>query len=104
MLLAIYNCVSIPFDAAFSPEANLIYDIWEGCVDVAFAVDVVLNFRTTYVNSHTGLEVIFAWPIAKNYIKSGRFFIDLAASIPFERIYQLLTGTSGDSSDNPAAL
>jgi hypothetical protein len=90
MLLAIYNCISIPFDAAFSPEANLYYDLWEGVVDIMFAIDVVINFRTTYVNGQTGLEVTSGWKIAKNYIKSGRFFVDLMASIPFERVYQVI--------------
>ncbi len=89
MLLAIYNCISIPFNASFAPDAVIYYEIWEGLVDICFAVDIVINFRTTYVNSQTGLEVTSGWRAAWNYIKSGRFIVDLLASIPFERIFLL---------------
>jgi potassium voltage-gated channel Eag-related subfamily H protein 6 len=96
MLLAIYNCISIPFNASFAPDPIIYYEIWEGLVDVCFAVDIVINFRTTYVNSSTGLEVIGGWKVAWNYIRSGRFFVDLMASIPFERFF-LLFFEAGDS-------
>ena len=87
MMLAIYNSISIPFEAAFNPDVILAYEIWDNFIDICFGIDIFINFRTTYVNSHTGLEVVGQWKIVKNYIKSGRFFIDLLASIPFEKIY-----------------
>ena len=97
MSLAIYNCLSIPFDAAFSPEANFWYDLFETFVDICFAVDIIVNFRTTFINSNSGLEVTNIWKIAYNYIKGGRFMVDLLASVPFERIYEILNPSSGDS-------
>ena len=69
MLLAIYNCISIPFDAAFDPSANFWYDLFETTVDICFAVDILINFRTTYVNPNTGLEVMSSIKIAWNYLK-----------------------------------
>ena len=71
MLLAIYNCISIPFNAAFAPEASIFYDLFESLVDVCFAIDIFINFRTTYINSSTGLEVTGGCRIAITYIKSG---------------------------------
>jgi hypothetical protein len=42
--------------------------------------------RTTFVNLKTGLEIADQKKILINYITSGRIFIDLPASIPFEQI------------------
>lgn len=84
-LLAIYNCISIPLAVAFAFEGEGI-NIWERIVDVSFALDVLINFRTTYVNSKTGFEVFSSKKIALNYIITGRFFVDIGATIPFELI------------------
>lgn len=95
MLLAIYNCISIPFVAAFEPETIIYYRIFESTIDSLFATDVVLNFRTSFVHPKTGLEVVEGTAIAKNYIFGGRFWIDLLATIPFEKVYSLFqSGTS----------
>ena len=60
MLLAIYNCVSIPFNAAFTPDANVVYLVFDSAIDFLFAVDIVVNFRTSFVHPKTGLEIVEA--------------------------------------------
>ena len=92
MLLALYNCISIPFTVAFEPDQIDAYNAWERIVDVCFGLDIALNFRTTYINEKTGFEICDNKTVALNYIKSGRFFVDLAASIPFELLIE-----AGDS-------
>jgi hypothetical protein len=87
MLLAIWNCISIPFTVSFDPDLNTLYKVSETFIDICFGLDIVIAFRTTYVNSKTGFEVVKGRQIAWNYIITGRFFVDLAASIPFEDIY-----------------
>jgi hypothetical protein len=62
-------------------------NIWERFLDVAFGFDLLLNFRTTYINSKTGFEVTDAKRIALTYIVTGRFFIDLGASLPLDSIF-----------------
>lgn len=89
MILAIWNCISIPFDVAFEPEGNSIYRFFEYFIDICFALDIFVAFRTTFINSKTGFEVVKGSEIALNYIVTGRFFVDLAASIPFEELYIL---------------
>lgn len=84
MALALWNCLSIPFDVAFEPEIPKEYEIFEYFVDTCFIIDIFVAFRTTFINEKTGFEVVEGHLIAWNYIISGRFFIDLAASIPFE--------------------
>jgi hypothetical protein len=53
-------------------------------IDIIFLVDLLVNFRTSYVTLDTGDEVIQSKRIAKNYL-CGTFWVDMMASIPFER-------------------
>ena len=52
--------------------------------DVGFILDIVINFRTGYWDD--GTLVMSACTIATRYIKSGWFFFDLIATIPYDRI------------------
>lgn len=60
-------------------------------VDVTFIVDIIINFRTTFVNSN---DEVVSHPakIAVHYLK-GWFVIDLVAAIPFDL---LLVGSDTD--------
>lgn len=51
-------------------------------VDVTFIVDIIINFRTTFVNSNDEV-VSHPGKIAVHYLK-GWFIIDLVAAIPFD--------------------
>ena len=55
---------------------NVFLDVW-------FIIDVILNFRTGYVDH--GVMVMDATLIAKNYSRTY-FFIDFVASVPWERL------------------
>jgi len=50
MLLAVWNCFSIPFEVAFTFEEPVTYIILNYVCDLSFAIDIVLSFRTTYLN------------------------------------------------------
>jgi hypothetical protein len=52
-------------------------------IDVLFAIDILINFRSCYIDPKTDNLVTDPQMISRNYIK-GRFWIDLCASIPFE--------------------
>ena len=60
-------------------------------VDIMFIIDIIINFRTTYVNSQ---EEVISLPskIAAHYFK-GWFLIDLVAAVPFDL---LLFGSEED--------
>ena len=88
MLLAIYNCIMIPFTVAFQPNTGKSFNVWERFVDVCFGLDIIFNFRTSFVNSKTGFEIFSQKKIVRNYITSGRFFMDLGASIPIDTIIE----------------
>ncbi|RTG90291.1 potassium voltage-gated channel Eag-related subfamily H member 7 [Schistosoma bovis] len=65
-------------------------------VDVMFIIDILINFRTTYVNKN---DEVVSHPkrIAAHYIK-GWFIIDLVAAIPFDLLFFRTAG------DQPTAL
>ncbi|XP_047233853.1 potassium voltage-gated channel subfamily H member 6 isoform X1 [Girardinichthys multiradiatus] len=108
LLLVLYTAVFTPYSAAFllDEHGNLRQrrcgytcnplNVVDLMVDVMFIVDIVINFRTTYVDHN---EVVVTQPsrIAKHYIK-GWFLIDMFAATPFD----LLIFRSG--SDEMATL
>jgi len=104
ILLVVWNCISIPFNVAFS--ANVSWDdstlitIVERAIDICFFADIIINFRTTFVNSKTRTEIIDSKGIAINYVVYGRFFVDLAASIPFELLYSSFSSSDSARKQN----
>jgi hypothetical protein len=51
-------------------------------VDIMFIIDILINFRTTYVNKNDQV-VSHPGKIALHYFK-GWFLIDVVAAIPFD--------------------
>jgi hypothetical protein len=83
---------------AFLPshEDSILF-IAENVIDVIFLIDIAINFRTTYFSWATGDEIMNTKLIAKHYISSGQFFLDLLATVPFDLIVTL--AIEDDSSD-----
>jgi hypothetical protein len=94
IILAIYNAITIPLDIAFNPSllSSEGITILESFIDLAFFVDLIINFRTTYISNKTGEEITDTWLIAKKYVIEGTFVIDLLSSIPFDK----LAGSNND--------
>lgn len=59
MVLAAWNCFTIPFFVAFEPEVadHIGVTVMDGVIDLLFLMDIILNFRTTYIDPNTGNEV-----------------------------------------------
>ena len=55
-------------------------------MDVLFALDVFISFRTTIIDEITKVEIMDASVIAKRYILRGRFLVDVVSSIPFDAL------------------
>ncbi|XP_028340693.1 potassium voltage-gated channel subfamily H member 6 isoform X1 [Physeter macrocephalus] len=94
LLLVIYTAIFTPYSAAFllgDQDEPQRADCGYSCsplttvdliVDIMFVVDIVINFRTTYVNAN---DEVVSHPrrIAVHYFK-GWFLIDMVAAIPFD--------------------
>ncbi|XP_026169128.1 potassium voltage-gated channel subfamily H member 6-like [Mastacembelus armatus] len=94
LLLVIYTAIFTPYSATFllsDQEEDAMQTCGYSCsplnvvdliVDIMFIVDIIINFRTTYVNSND--EVVSkSFRIAVHYLK-GWFLIDMVAAIPFD--------------------
>lgn len=105
LLLVIYTAIFTPYVAAFllseekktrvkeSAESRFKDPLTmiELIVDIMFIVDILINFRTTYVNKNDEV-VSHPGKIAVHYFK-GWFLIDVVAAIPFDL---LLFGSETD--------
>ena len=87
MLMATWNCFSIPIEISLKPKVtdSLYYLLLNSVIDILFLVDILITFRTTYIVPSTGNEISEPKAIAKQYLK-GRFWMDLLATIPFDLI------------------
>ncbi|KAH9498165.1 Potassium voltage-gated channel sub H member 8 [Bulinus truncatus] len=86
LLCTFYVAIMVPFNAAFKREGRIKEFIYmDVFVEVMFAIDIVLNFRTTFLNK-SGQVVYDSRLIAINYIR-GWFLLDLLAAIPFDVLY-----------------
>lgn len=94
LLLVLYTAIFTPYSAAFllnelaenqrhvcGYTCNPL-NITDAIVDALFMVDIMISFRTTYVN-HNDEVVTHPKSIAIHYIK-GWFLIDMVAALPFD--------------------
>ncbi|CAI2372401.1 unnamed protein product [Moneuplotes crassus] len=98
IFLAIWNGFSIPFSVAFYEEdqENIGWLIVNSFTDFLFFIDVLINFRTTYMDEATSEEIFDSRLIAIQYLK-GRFWVDMVASIPFDLLARPFFSKDGDS-------
>lgn len=80
-LLATYCSIDIPFWILFPYPQTGFFFFFEIFISVAFLVDLIFNFRTSYYKNET--LVTDPWGIAKNYFFSW-FILDLLSVIPLE--------------------
>jgi hypothetical protein len=85
----------MPFDFAYRSNSHVTLEVLETMVDIVFFFDIVINFRTIYFSSLTNDKITEPIKIAKNYIFSGRFFIDLIASVPVD-LFLLMVNSSNN--------
>eukprot|EP00111_Clytia_hemisphaerica_P018593 TCONS_00054981-protein len=87
LLLVAYLSILLPFNVAFKEHHNLKpFFIADFCLEFIFITDIILNFRTTYINAKTGRLVTNPKQIAFNYLKHW-FVLDMIAVLPFDVIY-----------------
>jgi len=87
IILSVWNSFTAPVEFAYTKGMGF-FDSSEmafanAFLDVIFILDLILNFRTSFIHSQTGEEIFDQKLIAKNYLK-GQFLIDILSAIPFE--------------------
>ncbi|XP_038608916.1 potassium voltage-gated channel subfamily H member 3 [Tachyglossus aculeatus] len=92
LLATLYVAVTVPYSVCFSSarEASASRgppSICDLSVEVLFILDIVLNFRTTFV-SKSGQVVFAPRSICLHYITTW-FLLDLVAALPFDLLHAL---------------
>ncbi|KAM9296168.1 voltage-gated delayed rectifier potassium channel KCNH4 [Gastrophryne carolinensis] len=90
LLATFYVAVTVPYNVCFTghddsvsaARSTIVSDI---AVEMLFILDIILNFRTTYV-SHSGQVVYDPRSICIHYLATW-FFVDLIAALPFDLLY-----------------
>jgi len=80
-----YNAITIPFRICFNNIASADEAIFwvDRCVDLAFIVDVGLNFFTGFVRAKDNQIELHPPNVKWNYFTTW-FFVDIISSIPYE--------------------
>ncbi|XP_057684353.1 potassium voltage-gated channel subfamily H member 8 [Corythoichthys intestinalis] len=88
LLATFYVAVTVPYNVCFIGDdddltrSTTVSDI---AVEILFILDIVFNFRTTYV-SKSGQVIFDARQICFHYLTTW-FVIDLVAALPFDLLY-----------------
>ncbi|XP_020641126.3 voltage-gated delayed rectifier potassium channel KCNH4 isoform X1 [Pogona vitticeps] len=90
LLATFYVAVTVPYNVCFTDiednlaaaRSTIVSDI---AVEMLFIVDIILNFRTTYV-SQSGQVIYDTRSICLHYVATW-FFVDLIAALPFDLLY-----------------
>uniref|UniRef100_A0A8C8VF42 Voltage-gated delayed rectifier potassium channel KCNH4 n=1 Tax=Pelusios castaneus TaxID=367368 RepID=A0A8C8VF42_9SAUR len=94
LLATFYVAVTVPYNVCFTDtedslvaaRSTIVSDI---AVEMLFILDIILNFRTTYV-SQSGQVEYEPRSICIHYVATW-FFVDLIAALPFDLLYAFNT-------------
>lgn len=87
IILAMYNSVTIPMAIFYGNDGLSLINgeyiaLIDAIVDLIFLIDVIITFRTTYLDTEKGVIVYDTHLIGQHYLH-GPFVIDFASSVPF---------------------
>ncbi|XP_028284367.1 potassium voltage-gated channel subfamily H member 8 [Parambassis ranga] len=87
LLATFYVAVTVPYNVCFIGDDDLTRSttVSDIAVEILFIIDIVFNFRTTYV-SKSGQVIFDARQICIHYLTTW-FIIDLVAALPFDLLY-----------------
>ncbi|KRX03617.1 Cyclic nucleotide-binding protein [Pseudocohnilembus persalinus] len=94
-ILVLYSSFMSPLDIAFQFKdiGKILYKIGDYITLVFFIFDIVFNLRTTFYTPNNE-ECIDQRLVAKNYLKSSSFIVDLVSTIPISEFADLISGNS----------
>ena len=87
--MAVYQAITIPIsityepDSFSSPKAKTI----DSFIDLVFLIDIIINFRTSYVDPLNGEEILDAYIVAVIYMTSIHFWLDILSTVPFAEFF-----------------
>ena len=83
--LIVYTAIWVPLEVSQMATADTLHGQIDFILDFFFYVDIVINFRTAYIDDENEL-VLNSKLIAKRYFR-GFFWVDLGATLQFELFF-----------------
>eukprot|EP01084_Bolivina_argentea_P012318 23084_1 len=99
-IILLYSIVEIPYHVAFEirGSATSFVAIFGAFIDICLLMDIVINFRTAYIDKYDRLRIIHDPKlIAKRYLKTW-FIIDFLSALPFTYIIILVSQDKANGS------
>ena len=98
IILAMYNSIIIPVQIFYKEKGHSalrgsVITCMDAFVDLFFLFDVIIRFRTSFLDTKQSIEVRDPHIIGKKYLK-GSFFLDLISSVPFSSFASANTPTA----------
>lgn len=92
LVMLLWYSFSIPFSISFSIAPFGIWKHIETVFNIAFGIDILLNFITGYYSTRQSVKLIVMnhRMIVRNYMATW-LFVDLIAIVPFDRIVTAVT-------------
>ena len=93
-----YNSILIPMQIFYKSELHSSLSgeavtIIDALVDLFFLIDIIITFRTTYLDSELSMECRDPAKIRSRYLR-GQFLLDFISSVPFNALFQIDDSTS----------
>jgi hypothetical protein len=82
--LILWSVIIVPMRIAFNVEPEGSMMIFDSFIDICFAIDLLMSFRTAYFTSHREL-VYDSKRVYKHYM-CGWFFVDFVTTFPIDRL------------------
>mmetsp|Transcript_49674 Transcript_49674/g.115952 ORF Transcript_49674/g.115952 Transcript_49674/m.115952 type:complete len:1327 (-) Transcript_49674:54-4034(-) len=92
-ILIIYSVLVIPWQISFDIRPGVLAFIVDVLVDCIFTADLVLCFRTAFVDADGTIDTV-GWNIASRYLRTW-FTPDLLSTFPVDRVVEAMTGSGG---------
>ena len=68
--LAVYQAMTIPISISYDPDIfnSPVTKTLDSLIDLVFVMDIILNFRTSYIEASNGEEVLDPSMVASKYL------------------------------------
>ena len=91
LLLIFVTAVQVPLVIGFSIGSGTGITAFEAVVDVLFALDLLLSFRTAFFSEEHDAVVAVPWMIGNRYMQTD-FIIDVISTVPIDQIVDASIG------------
>lgn len=95
MVLVVVTVIQVPYAVAFALPSEVFLLVVERTIDIAFFIDIILNFRTAYTHPESSAIVVDTRLMASNYLRTS-FMMDFLSTFPFDSLVSVFLPDASD--------